>query len=178
MSVRTRSQLKGYNNTYIIHNEEGAIDGAMHNTMNDDLIDSLVCKSDDNSLLGLFTYDSTRAYIVGQGVLYSGNLYRCITNTTGTWDSSKWAIVETSVLKDEFSFTDATIGSELTLISGYIYQRAHGLGTMTPKFRLTRPNGKVFSEFDLDFTIIDEDTIQIDFGFEIDTGTSYCLIEK
>jgi hypothetical protein len=145
--------------------------------MNDDILDSHVNKTDDNSLLGLFIYDPSRTYVVGQGVLYGSNLYICITNTTGTWDIVKWSSI-TNALRDEFSFTEATIGGTLTLISGFKYQRAHNLNTWTPKFRITRPNGKTFTENDLDYTVISANIIQIDFGFEIDTGTTYVLIEK
>jgi len=120
MSQRSRSQLKAYNNANIKTNNAGQISGAIHNVMNDDIMDSHVNKTDDNSLLGLFVYDPTRTYVVGQGVLYGSNLYICITNTTGTWDSSKWSSI-TNALRDEFSFTEATIGGTLTLISGFKY---------------------------------------------------------
>jgi hypothetical protein len=178
MSTKTKSQLKAYNNANIKTNNAKQISGAIHNTMNDDMIDSCVNKTDDNSLLGLFVYDTARSYVVGQGVLYSNNLYICTNNTTGTWDAADWSLIYSIANRDEFSFTQATIGSVLTFVSGYKYRRAHALNTYTPKFRITRPNGKVFSEADLDFTIIDANTIQIDFGFEIDTGTTYVLIEK
>lgn len=35
-------------------------------------------------------YDSSVTYIPGQLVTYDGNQYQCISETTGTWDSSKW----------------------------------------------------------------------------------------
>lgn len=47
MSVKTKAQLKSFNDTNINTNGVNAITGALHNTMNEDIIDSYVNKSDD-----------------------------------------------------------------------------------------------------------------------------------
>jgi len=177
MTIKTKAALIAWNDANIKANNNKEITGPIHNTMNKDLIDSLVNTTDDNDLLGLFSYDSTRNYVVNQGVLYSNELYICTTNTTGAWNAAHWSLVISSD-RDEFSFTNATIGVAMTLISGNKYQRTHNLNTNTPKFRLTRPNGEVFSEADLAFKIISVNVIELDFGGGIDTGTSYVLIEK
>lgn len=177
MSKLSRAALKSENNANITTNGNREISGSKHNSINEDMIDSFPTFEDNNSFLGLFPYDSTRNYTVGQGVLYSGVLYRCTTNTTGAWNASHWTAVTTAA-KDEISFTPASIGTVMTLISGYKYQRTHGLDTQTPKIIVRRPDGSFFDLKDLGIKVIDSDTVQFDFGWGIDSGTTYIMIEK
>lgn len=37
-------------------------------------------------------YDATESYAVGQFVWRQGDIYQCVSATTGAWDSTKWAL--------------------------------------------------------------------------------------
>lgn len=178
MGQKSRADLKTENNANITTNNNNEITGAKHNTLNENSYDSHYNKIDDNTEVSLYDYVSSRSYVIGQGVYYSSILYRCTTNTTGTFNPAHWTVA-TTTSKDEFSFTDSNIGTKMTNISGFIYQRTHNLNTNTPKIVMKRPSGLFFDVYkDLAAEVIDVNTIQFDFGFAIDVGTTYVLIEK
>ena len=90
----------------IYSNGANLINGADHAIFVDDLIASLVNKITDNTLLGLFSYDSTRTYIQSQGVIYDDGtgdaLYVCTNaTTTGVFNSSHWQKLTSSAYKEE-----------------------------------------------------------------------------
>ena len=57
-------------------------------------------------------YDSSTAYTVGQFCIYENNLYRCISATTGTWDSTKWdKVIITDELHNGVSYLRVVNGA-------------------------------------------------------------------
>ena len=63
MAIKTKAQLKAFNDSNINTNGANAITGALHNTMNDDIIDSFVNKSDDALSIVTNVYRSKSAAI-------------------------------------------------------------------------------------------------------------------
>ena len=63
MAIKTKAQLKAFNDSNINTNGANAITGALHNTMNDDIIDSFVNKSDDSLSIVTNVYRSKSAAI-------------------------------------------------------------------------------------------------------------------
>jgi hypothetical protein len=61
----------------------------------DSLLDSTVNIADDRYLLGLRTYDPSKVYIVGDTMIYSDGLFRCIANTTGVFNPACWQPITT-----------------------------------------------------------------------------------
>lgn len=54
------------------------------------LIDSMLHKSEDSSLLGLREYDITKSYLVGDAVVYNEFIFQATENTSGTFDPGAW----------------------------------------------------------------------------------------
>ena len=63
MAVRTKAQLKAFNDANIDTNGVNAITGELHNTMNEDIIDSFVNTSDDALSIVTNVYRSESAAI-------------------------------------------------------------------------------------------------------------------
>ena len=63
MSLKTKAQLKAFNDANINTNGVNAITGALHNEMDEDIIDSMVNKSTDALLIVTNVYRSDLATI-------------------------------------------------------------------------------------------------------------------
>ena len=63
MAIKTKAQLKAFNDSNINTNGANAITGALHNTMNADIIDRFVNKSDDSLSIVTNVYRSASAAI-------------------------------------------------------------------------------------------------------------------
>lgn len=90
MASKTTAQLKSEKNSNINTNAINSITGAIVNAFLENLLDSIANRTTDATMFGLFDYDTGRNYVIGQGVIYSNNLYVCTTNTTGIWNSAHW----------------------------------------------------------------------------------------
>lgn len=97
MANKTTAQLKAYKDANITSNRINSNTGANHNTFLENLLDSIANRTTDATLFGLFNYDTGRNYIVGQGVIYSNELYICITNTTGAWTPGHWYLATLNI---------------------------------------------------------------------------------
>lgn len=116
MAQKTTTELKAYKDANINTNHTNSITGAIHNLFLENLLDSLVNKVSDYSLLSIFDYDSTRIYYAGHGCFYGGELYRCNTDgTTGVWNASKWDIVTNNKRAGIEAIT--TLGTVITFSS-------------------------------------------------------------
>ena len=53
------------------------------------------------------SYKDTEAYVVNDYVEYDGKAYKCLSATTGTWDASKWTLVESDdyIVKQKITST-------------------------------------------------------------------------
>lgn len=75
------------------------------------------------------TYDSTTTssnkYKVGDLVTYDGKLYRCITESWGSWDSSKWSEVSVSEITDDLENIDkkSVIDGDTPSLDSIIYDK-------------------------------------------------------
>lgn len=54
---------------------------------------AVVYKASNRVYLDAPAYNPTTAYVVGDYTLNAGNVYKCITNTTGTFDATKWQLI-------------------------------------------------------------------------------------
>ncbi len=90
MASKSTALLKTEKDTNINTNGINSITGALVNAFLENLLDSIANRTTDATMFGLFAYDTGRNYIIGQGVIYSSNLYICTTNTTGTFNTAHW----------------------------------------------------------------------------------------
>ena len=79
----------------IFSNGTNSINGADHAKFEDDVIASMANKITDNTLLGLFPYETARIYYISQAVIYDDGtgdaIYICNNaTTTGVWNASHW----------------------------------------------------------------------------------------
>lgn len=98
---KTTAQLYTDRTSTVYSNGVNAINGANHAMLIDDILASHANKISDNNMLGLFPYDTTRTYYIGQAVTYDDGggyaVYICNNaTTTGVWNASHWNKVELS----------------------------------------------------------------------------------
>ena len=94
---KTTAQLYTDRTSTIYSNGVNAINGADNAILIDDLIASFANLLTDNTLFGLFPYETTRTYYIGQAVVFSGGIYICNTaTTTGVWNASHWTSINTT----------------------------------------------------------------------------------
>lgn len=67
---------------------------------------------------GTDTYSTSTSYVVGDMVIYNGMIYKCITATSGTWNSANWNLVPI--------FVDANINDE---IKGMLFENEYSEST-------------------------------------------------
>lgn len=145
MASKDRATLKTLLDATIYTNGNKEINGADHNAMLKDLLDSHFNKTDDIALIGLKEYDSSVTYATGQCCVKDGIIYQAaVNNITGTWDAAKW-----TALTDNQSpppgvtiYDNATTYNEDDLVSyqGSIYRARTttqgNLPTVTAKWEL------------------------------------------
>ena len=94
MAIKTRAQLITELAATIFANTSNLIDATAHAAFLANILDTAVGKTSDNTLLGLFPYDPTRTYILGQSCTYlSGTteIYVCNkATTTGAFVAADW----------------------------------------------------------------------------------------
>ena len=82
-------------------------------------------------------YSTNESYVIGEYVLRGNILYTCTANTSGTWDSSKWAQViimdEINHLDDLAKLYDDIAGSTQTLVwtDDMVTSITHKIGSTT-----------------------------------------------
>lgn len=60
---------------------------------NMDTLDAIIYDADQHAQSRVSNaYDDTQSYAVGDFCIHENELYKCITATTGTWDSTAWAL--------------------------------------------------------------------------------------
>lgn len=97
MAKKSKAQLKTDRTSTIYSNGVNAINGNDHAIFLDDILDSSINELTDYTKLGLFPYETTRTYYLGQAVVYSGAIYICNNaTTTGVWNSSHWTAIDVS----------------------------------------------------------------------------------
>lgn len=104
MAIKSRNTLKSYFETgdKPTQDEYG------------DLIDSMVHPDEDVTLFGVGIYNPTKLYYVDSYCFFSGNIYICIEQTSGTFDSEKWQKINN---KDIVAIVDITHSELLAAIS-------------------------------------------------------------
>jgi hypothetical protein len=94
MAQLNRTDFKNKVDTNITTNGAEAITGAIDNEIRNDQADSFLNLLSDSDLLNLRDYNVSRTYTVGEGCYYDTGggvkLYRCITNTGGSFDIADW----------------------------------------------------------------------------------------
>jgi len=96
---KTKSQLYTDRSATIYSNGVNAINGADHAIFIEDVIASCINELSDYTKLGLFPYETTRTYYLGQAVTYNDGggygIFICsVATTTGIWASGDWTKVE------------------------------------------------------------------------------------
>ncbi len=81
-------------------------------------------------------YNESLNYVIGDYCIHLGSLYKCISNTSGTWDSSKWEEVAMTYFgvddTGKLTASSAEIIGNITAESGYIGKSGEGF-TITSK---------------------------------------------
>lgn len=75
-------------------------------------------------------YDESLNYVIGDYCIHLGSLYKCISDTSGTWDSSKWEEVAMTYFgvddTGKLTASSAEIIGNITAESGYIGKSGEG----------------------------------------------------
>jgi len=91
---------------------------------------------DGRIMSGSRNYDESVNYSIGDYCIYLGSLYRCISTTSGAWDSSKWEEVSMRSFgvddTGKLTASSAEIVGYITAESGYIGKPGEGF-TITSK---------------------------------------------
>lgn len=81
-------------------------------------------------------YNESLNYVIGDYCIHLGSLYKCISDTSGTWDSSKWEEVAMTYFgvddTGKLTASSAEIVGNITAESGYIGKPGEGF-TITSK---------------------------------------------
>lgn len=81
-------------------------------------------------------YDESLNYVIGDYCIHLGSLYKCISDTSGAWDSSKWEEVAMTYFgvddTGKLTASSAEIIGNITAESGYIGKSGEGF-TITSK---------------------------------------------
>lgn len=81
-------------------------------------------------------YNESLNYVIGDYCIHLGSLYKCISDTSGTWDSSKWEEVAMTYFgvddTGKLTASSAEIVGNITAESGYIGKSGEGF-TITSK---------------------------------------------
>ena len=81
-------------------------------------------------------YNESLNYVIGDYCIHLGSLYKCISDTSGTWDSSKWEEVAMTYFgvddTGKLTASSAEIIGNITAESGYIGKAGEGF-TITSK---------------------------------------------
>lgn len=95
MSVLSTSALTTDINNSIFQNTTRQITGNVLNGVLINIKDSMINRITDANLLGLRDFDASRAYAFGEGVFYSGQLYRCsnISGHSGAWNAANFTVI-------------------------------------------------------------------------------------
>ena len=151
---KTTSQLYTDRSATIYSNGVNAINGADHAIFIEDVIASGVNHLSDNTKLGLFPYETTRTYYLGQAVTYDSGgygIYICnAATTTGTWNISDWTKVEVSenIRKGITALTtdpqiigfSTSIGTTNYVLTFRVYDSVTGEGTPMASCVVTKGN--------------------------------------
>jgi hypothetical protein len=140
MSVLTRAQLQTAINAAITANANNEITGAALNTILIDLNDSLSNITTDATSLGMYQYDTSKNYGLGELTWYDGNFYVSIIATTGAFTSADFIKLTNYTNQSDFSvlfpaYSDATtfnIGDGTLYNNQYFICDLNGTIAVTP----------------------------------------------
>lgn len=93
MSQKSRNQIEVEINAEIISNNERLVTAEILNGILSDINDSTINKLSDSSSFGLFEYDTSQTYTVGQCVVWSNQLWKAnVLVEGGSFDKTKWIL--------------------------------------------------------------------------------------
>lgn len=112
------------------------------------LIDSFLHTMEDQNKLGLRAYESNRIYTTGEAVLYNGELYQALQNTTGVFNPDHWRIVFSSDAIQSVDGTNNTLQMLLdnNLVDSWLRQSENGIHIADGK-SLYSANGNSYLQF-------------------------------
>ena len=77
-------------------------------------------------------YDTTTEYEVGDFVVYNDQLYKCISATSGAWDSSKWQLATLNDLVDDIENAVAFVNDKANVDGNYPTMTVGAADNLTP----------------------------------------------
>ena len=77
-------------------------------------------------------YDTTTEYEVGDFVVYNDQLYKCISATSGAWDSSKWQLATLNDLVDDIENAVAFVNDKANVNGNYPTMTVGFADNLTP----------------------------------------------
>jgi len=93
MAQKTRSQIQTEIDNQVTSNNDRGITGDILNNIFSDINDSNINQLSDSSTFGLFEYDITQTYQIGQCVVYQNQLYKAnVLVEGGSFVKSNWTL--------------------------------------------------------------------------------------
>lgn len=93
MAQKTRGQIQTEIDNQIVSNNDRTITGDVLNNIFNDINDSNINQLSDSSKFGLFEYDITQTYQIGQCAVYQNQLYKAnVLVEGGSFDRTKWTL--------------------------------------------------------------------------------------
>jgi hypothetical protein len=93
MAIKTRTQIQTEIDNQIVSNNDRSITADIVNNIFNDINDSSINQLSDGSNFGLFEYDITKTYQIGQCVVYQNQLYKTnVLVTGGSFVKSNWTL--------------------------------------------------------------------------------------
>lgn len=88
--AKSRTVLKADNNSSFTTNGNQEISGQIHNSFNEDVLDSHYNKLDEKAWVENQAYSTTKSYAAGDICSIETRMMQCIAPTSGSFDPSKW----------------------------------------------------------------------------------------
>jgi len=90
MATLTKAELIAKIVQTIYQNDNGEIEASKHQALLIDLVNSLINKSDDGSIVGLGNYQSDYNYTASKTTVKDGKIYQANKDTTGEFNPNDW----------------------------------------------------------------------------------------
>jgi hypothetical protein len=118
MAILDRTQLKALINAIITTNGNNEITGATLNNVLQNIVDSLANLITDNSALGLYEFDTTKEYSVGELTWFNGNFYICRVTSTGAFSDANFIKLTNLTPQSDFNITFPVFDINTIYLSG------------------------------------------------------------
>jgi hypothetical protein len=106
MALLNATTIKAFVDAYIKTNGMGEITGPLQNELFTNILDSYPNLIDHAHMLGLNEYLETKVYQPGNSVVFEGEIYKCNTQTSGTFEPADWEKLYDDLFRTSIDNTD------------------------------------------------------------------------